>query len=165
MADVKQEKNIIKLGENRILKLEIYTSDNKLTNEYLEFDLEDIEYPLRVNQAQKEHIKNMNGLKIQLANLDKQQDKKGKYIMSWKDEETIKIYREFFEREMKVIDLIIGEGGCKKLLNGRKPYVTMFNEITKILKEQVEPQLKINSQDITSYIKEKYGNKDSDVLE
>lgn len=163
MTDVNDKKII--LGKDRILRLEIFTSKNESTGNFLEFDLEDIEYPLRVNQAQKEHIKNMNGLKIQLANLEKQQDKKGKYILSWKDEETIKIYREFYQREMKAIDLMIGEGGCAKLLNGRKPYVTMFNEIVKILKDQVEPYLRTNSKDITDYIKEKYGKQDSDVLE
>lgn len=165
---MEENKKIIKLSDNRVLRLDIYTSKGEATGEFLEFDLEDVEYPLKVNQAHKEHVKNFEILKADLRVLEKKEDKKGKYILSWKDEETIRIYREFFQREMKAIDLIIGEGGCKKLLNGRKPYVTMFNEISDILKEQVEPYLKENSKNINDYIediKKKYKNTDGDVLE
>ena len=44
----------------------------------------------------------------------------------------------------------------------------MFNEISDILKEQVEPYLKENSKNINDYIediKKKYKNTDGDVLE
>lgn len=165
MADVKQEEKFIQLGKDNILRLKIRTYEGKETGEVIEIDTEDIEYPLRISESQKLHEKNLRGLQNKLKFIEQQPDKKGKFVLSWKDEEEYKAYAEFYRREMEAIDLIIGEGATKKLLNGRKPYLSMYKEISEILKNQIYPYLKVNMTEISNKIKEIYSTDKSDVIE
>lgn len=156
--------NFIQLKKDNILKIGIKTADGKDTGEHLEFDMEDIELPLRLNQSGVEHKKNLQQLKMQIQIIEKQQDKKGKQMLSWKEEEKIKAYRDFYNKEMKALDLFLGEGGTLKLLNGRKPYYSMYEDIGEII-EPIMPLIKQRTDNIISNIKEKYANKQSDVIE
>ena len=156
--------NFIQLKKDKILRIGIKTADGKDTGEHLEFDLEDLELPLRLNQSEIEHKKNLQNLKMQIQIIDKKQDKKGKQLLSWKEEEKIKAYKEFYKREMKALDLFVGEGGTAKLLNGRKPYYSMYEDIGEIL-EPIMPLIEQRTQDIIENIKEKYKDKKSDVIE
>lgn len=156
--------NFIQLKKDNILKFGIKTADGKDTGEHLEFDMEDIELPLRINQSELEHKKNIQNLKMQIMVIDKKQDKKGKQLLSWKEEEKIKAYKEFYNKEMKALDLFLGEGGTLKLLNGRKPYYSMYEDIGEII-EPIIPIIEKRTQEITNIIKEKYANKKSDVIE
>lgn len=101
---------------------------------------------------------------MQIMVIDKKQDKKGKQMLSWKEEEKIKAYKDFYNKEMKALDLFLGEGGTLKLLNGRKPYYSMYEDIGEII-EPIMPLIKQRTQDITNIIKQKYANKQSDVIE
>ena len=66
---------------------------------------------------------------------------------------------------MDALDLFLGEGGTKKLLNGRKPYYSMYDDISEML-EPILPKLKLSADSIVEKIKEKYSNtKENDVLE
>lgn len=163
-AELNKSDNKIQLKKDSIFRVEIFTSDGKSTNQFLEFDLEDIELPLRLNKCEIEHKKNAQALKFELDVIEKKQDKKGKYLLSWKDEEKIKAFQNYYDKEMKTLDLFLGEGGTKKLLNGRKPYYTMYNDIAEIL-EPIMPKLKLRADDITNKIKEKYSVKEDNVLE
>lgn len=156
--------NFIQLKKDNILKIGIKTSDGVDTGEHLEFDLEDLELPLRLNQSEIEHKKNLQNLKMQIQIIDKKQDKKGKQLLSWKEEEKIKAYKEFYKREMNALDLFVGEGGTAKLLNGRKPYYSMYEDMGEIL-EPIMPLIEQRTQDIIKNIKEKYKDKKSDVIE
>ncbi len=156
--------NFIQLKKDNILKIGIKTSDGVDTGEHLEFDMEDIELPLRLNQSELEHKKNLQNLKMQIMVIDKKQDKKGKQMLSWKEEEKIKAYKDFYNKEMKALDLFLGEGGTLKLLNGRKPYYSMYEDIGEII-EPIMPLIKQRTDNIISNIKEKYANKQSDVIE
>lgn len=156
--------NYIQLKKDNILRFGIRTTDGEDTGEFLEFDMEDVELPLRINEADILHKKNMQDLKMKLAILDKKQDKKGKYILSWKEEEKIKIVKEFYDKEMKALDLFLGENGTKKLLNGRNPYLTMYDDIAEYI-EPIMPKLKANSEDIVNSIRKKYKTEQSDVIE
>ena len=153
----------IQLKKSNVLKFGIRTEDGTDTGEWLEFDLEDIELPLKINESDKMHQANVQDLKTKLFILEKKQDKKGKYILSWKEEEKIKLYKEFFIKEEKALDLFIGEGGTKKLLCGRPPYITMYGDIAELLKP-VMPKIKQTAQDITEKIKGKYSTKSGDVI-
>ena len=52
-----------------------------------------------------------------------------------------------------------------KLLNGRKPYYEMYDDISEML-EPILPMLKTSTENIVDKIKGKYGNqKENDVLE
>lgn len=158
MADVNQnkEENFIQLKKDNILKIGIKDSEGNDTGEHLEFDLEDIELPLKLNQCDAKHKKNLVDLQNRYKIIDNQEDKKGKFILSWKEEEKIKALKEFYEKEMEALDLFLGKGGTKKLLNGRNPYISMYNDIAEII-EPILPKLKVRSEDIKNKIVSKYG--------
>ena len=63
--------NIIKLNKDDILRLEIVTSDGKKTGNYLEFDLEDIELPLKYQELLEKDEKNKKNLRNQLMIIEK----------------------------------------------------------------------------------------------
>lgn len=156
--------NFIQLKKDNILKIGIKTADGQDTGERLEFDMEDIDLPLRLNECEAQHRKNINDLKMKMLLIDKKEDKKGKKILSWKEEEKIKLFKEFYEKEMESLDLFLGKGGTAKLLNGRSPYYSMYEDISEML-EPILPLLKQSTDDIINKVKEKYSNKKEDVLE
>lgn len=158
--------DVIQLKKDNILRIGIKDSDGVDTGEHLEFDLEDIELPLRLNECEAKHRKNLEYLKNQFIIIDKKEEKKGKFILSWKEEEKLKALQEFYKREMEALDLFLGEDGTKKLLNGRKPYYSMYEDISEML-EPIMPKLKLRADDIANKIKDKYSNKatEKNVLE
>ena len=85
-----EKENFIQLKKNNILKIGIKDSDGNDTGEHLEFDLEDINLPLRLNECDEKHRKNLEFLRNQFIIIDKKEDKKGKKILSWKEEEKLK---------------------------------------------------------------------------
>lgn len=165
-AEVKNKSdNIIRLKKRNTLRFKIETDEGIDTGEYLEFDLDDIELPLKLKQCEVEHRKNIQYLKNQFIIIDKKEDKKGKYLLSWKEEERQKAIKEFYNKEMKTLDLFLGKDGTKKLLNGKEPYYEMYNDIVDEL-EPIMPKLQLKAEDITKKIKEKYSNKKEEkVLE
>ena len=157
--------NFIKLNEDNILKLGIKTSDGKDTGEFLEFDLEDIELPLKYQDMNEELKKNIKNLENQLLIIDRRQDVKGKKLMSKNEEDKIKIMGEYVRRQARVYDAFLGENGVKKLLNGRKLGWTSLQEIDEIIEKQIFPYLESNMEDITQKIKNKYsGSNEKEVL-
>lgn len=158
--------NFIQLKKDNIFRIGIKDIEGNDTGEHLEFDLEDIELPLRLNECEAKHRKNLEFLKNQFVVIEKKEDKKGKFILSWKEEEKIKVLQEFYKREMEALDLFLGQNGTNKLLNGRKPYYSMYEDISEIL-EPIMPKLKLRADDIVNKIKEKYSNNatEKNVLE
>ena len=123
----------IQIQKDNILKIGIKTSDGKDTGEHLEFDLEDLELPLKLSNIKDLHNQNLKDLRAQLMFIEKREDKKGKKLLSLNQESKIKALNEFYKKEMNVIDLFLGEGGTKKMLNGRNPYYSMYDDIIKSL--------------------------------
>ena len=158
--------DFIQLKKDSILRIGIKDSKGNDTGEHLEFDLEDIELPLRLNECEAKHRKNLESLRNQFIIIDKKEDKKGKFVLTWKEEEKLKAVQEFYKREMQALDLFLGEGGTKKLLNGRKPYYSMYEDISEML-APILPKLKLRADDIADKIKAKYSNVDNEknVLE
>ena len=156
--------NFIQLKKDNILRIGIKTADGKETGEHLEFDLEDIELPLRLNECEVQHRKNVTDLRMKTLIIDKKEDKKGKKLLSWKEEEKIKLFKEFYEKEMQALDLFLGENGTKKLLNGRKPYYSMYEDINEML-EPILPLLKVNADKIVEDVKKKYAKKEEEVIQ
>jgi hypothetical protein len=158
--------NFIQLKKDNIFRIGIKDIEGNDTGEHLEFDLEDISLPLRLNECEAKHRKNLEFLKNQFVVIEKKEDKKGKFILSWKEEEKIKVLQEFYKREMEALDLFLGQNGTNKLLNGRKPYYSMYEDISEIL-EPIMPKLKLRADDIVNKIKEKYSNNatEKNVLE
>jgi hypothetical protein len=158
--------DFIQLKKDNILRIGIKDIEGNDTGEHLEFDMEDIELPLRLNECEARHRKNLEFLKMQFVIIDKKEDKKGKFILSWKEEEKLKVLQEFYKRETEALDLFLGQNGTNKLLNGRKPYYSMYEDINDML-VPILPKLKLKADDIANKIKEKYSNKatEKNVLE
>lgn len=155
--------NFIQLKKDNILRIGIKTVDGKETGEHLEFDLEDITLPINLNKCNELHKSNLRNLRNQIFIIDKKQDKKGKQLLSANEEEKIKVMQKFYIEEMKALDLFLGENGTAKLLNGRKPYFSMFDDISEMLKP-IMPMLETTTQSITDKIKAKYSTTQSDVI-
>ena len=149
--------DFIQLKKDSILRIGIKDNDGNDIGEHLEFDMEDINLALRLNECDEKHRKNLEFLRNQFIIIDKKEDKKGKKILSWKEEEKLKVLQEFYKREMEALDLFLGENGTKKLLNGRNPYYSMYEDINDILKP-ILPKLKLRADDIAKKIKDKYSN-------
>ena len=151
---------------NNVLKVNIQDENGNDTGNFLEFDLEDIELPLRIQKLEDEHKKNLNYIKMSFVLIDKKQDRSGKKILSSNEEEKLKVIKTFYEKEMSIIDLALGEGATRKLLNGRNPYYDMFDDIKSYL-EPLKPYFEEQGDNIIKSFKEKYSekSKNTNVLE
>lgn len=157
--------NFVQLNKSSLLRLGIKDENGKDTGEYLEFDLEDIELPLKYQDLLEQEKKNRQNLKNQLMIIEKRQDVKGKKLMSKNEEDKIKAINEFYKKEVDVLNGFLGDKGVEKLLNGRKIGWTTLEEIDEIVSKQIQPYLKDNMTSIEDKIKNKYGHKEeTDVL-
>ena len=148
--------NVIKLNKNSTLRLEIETNEGNKTGDVLEFDLEDIELPLKYQDLLEKDKKNKEHLRNQVLIIDKREDVKGKKLLSKNEEDKIKALNEFFNKEIEVYNMFLGERGVEKLLNGRKMGWTTLQEIDKIIEKQIVPHVNVSMDKITQKVKEKY---------
>lgn len=147
--------NKIKLKENGIIRVDIYDKLDNYTGNYLTFDLEDVELPLRYQNMVDEHYKNFNWVKQMITAIGKKEDHKIKNsILTTNEKETFKVLNEFYHREQETLDKFLGKDGCKKLLNGRKPYLEMFNDISNYL-EPLLPVFEESSKKMDERLKER----------
>lgn len=146
----------ITLKETGVKRFGIRTKDGQDTGEYIELDLEDIELPLKASECQEKHIENFNRLKekVKLAG-NLKAEKEEHEIMSQQNQAILKALKEYYEEDEKALDMFLGEGATKKLLAGRKPYVTMFDDINEYL-NQIVPDLEDAINHLDEKIKAKY---------
>lgn len=149
--------NFIQLKKSDTLKLGIKDSEGKPTGEYLEFDLEDIEIPLRYQDMIEKDKRLTQNLRNQMIVIDKRQDVKGKKLLSKNQEDKVRLFAEYLKEEEKILNEFLGENGVSKLLGGRKLGWTSLTEIGEIINEQIAPHLDINMKHVTDKVKEKYG--------
>lgn len=155
--------NVIQLKENKnILKLWINDEKGNKTGEYLEFNLEDIELPIKYQTILEEDKKARQNLKNQYAIIEKKQDRKGKKLFSANEEAKIKAVQDFLKKEVEIYNMFLGENGVQKLLNGNKLSWGSLEYIDEIIEKQILPQLQVNAEDIKSQIMKKYSNKKED---
>lgn len=150
------DNNIIKLNKDNVLRLGIQTNEGIDTGEYLEFDLEDIELPLKYQELIEKDKKNKENLRNQMLIIDKREDIRGKKLLSQNEEDKIKAINDFFKKEIEIYNMFLGKNGVQKLLNGRKLGWTTLQEIDDIIDKQITPHLNKNMKSITDKIKEKY---------
>lgn len=148
--------NFIQLSKGNVLTLKIRTAEGKETGEVLEFDLEDIELPLRYQDLLDKDKKNKENLRNQILIIDRRQDVKGKKLLSKNEEDKYKALNDFFKKEAEIYNMFLGERGVEKMLNGRKLGWFTLGEIDKIITEQILPHLDLTMDSITNKIKEKY---------
>lgn len=161
-----EKESFIQLKKDNVFRIGIKDSEGNDTGKYISFDLEDITLPLRLNDCEDMHHKNVVNLRDRFAIIDKKQDVKGKKILSKKEEEKIKALEEYYRNEMKALDLFIGEGKTQMILDlmGRNPYYSMYEDISQLL-EPILPKLKLNAESIKKQIINKYSkNNDKEVL-
>ena len=159
--------NILKLNNNDVLRFTIVDINGKETGEFLDFDLEDIELPLRYQELIEQDKKNKQWIKNQLTIISKREDVKGKKLLSKNQEDSIKAFNEFLKKEEEVYDSFLGENGVKKLLCGRKLGWTTLQEIDELIETSIAPKLKVNATNVIDKIKSKYKmeDKEENVLE
>ena len=87
--------NVIKLNKSDVLTLKIQTEDGKDTGEILEFQLDDIELPLRYQELIEKDKKNKEHLRNQMLIIDKREDVKGKKLLSKNEEDKIRALNDF----------------------------------------------------------------------
>ena len=157
--------NSIQIEEKNVLKFNVKKENGEDTGLVIKIDLQDIELPLRINKMQELHEKNISILKQKYAVLEKQEDKKGTGLLTWKQEEQVKLLREFYDNDMKALDMFIGQGMTKKILKAidRFPYYDMFDDIVNAFEpvlEKIEVEAGKMVADMEKKIKgieEKYG--------
>jgi len=157
--------NYIQLKNDNILRLKIIDAEGNDTGNVLEFDLTDLELPLRLQKIGEEDKRNRLYLKNELQIIDKKQDHKGKKLLSSKQEAQIKAVNNFMKKEIEMFNLFLGENGVEKLLNGRKVSINAIEEILQIIKEQIMPKIEMDFKSINEKIIKKYSNKRDDVIE
>lgn len=162
--------NVIKLKERKdIFKLGIIdekgnvVKDNNGYEVCLEFDLGDIELPLKYNRCVNLINQARQNLKAQFIIIDKKKDHKGKQLLSSNEEAKARAIKHFYKEMEEAMDLFLGEGGTKKYLNGKKPYWEMFDDLSEALEPHLD-KMKLTVTDMTTRIKEKYKVTESDVL-
>lgn len=152
----------VTLGTNDILRLGIRDFNGNETGEYLEFDFDDIELPLRYQELLEADKKNRSYTQKQLLIIDKRQDVKGHKMMSKNEEDKIKVLNEFFKKEVEIYNMFLGENGVQKLLNGRKLGWTTLKEIDEIIEKQILPYVKIDMKRVADKIKKTYSSSDTE---
>lgn len=158
--------NIIQLKKNDdILRLKIEDENGNDTGNYLEFNLEDIELPIRYQNIIEEDKKARANLKNQFLIIDKKQDHKGKKLLSANEEAKIKAMQDFYKKEVEIYNMFLGENGVQKLLNGRQLSWSTLDEIDAIIEKSILPLLEINANKIKEKIMSKYGKKREDIIE
>ena len=149
--------NFIQLKKKDTLKLGIRDEEGKDTGEYLEFNLQDIELPLKYQEMLEQDKKNKEWVQKQMVIIDKRQDVLGKKMLSKNEEDRIKVLNEFFKKEVEIYNIFLGENGVQKLLNGENLGWTSLNLIDEYIEKQILPYLDMNMKHITELVKEKYG--------
>ena len=157
----------IQLKQDNLFKIGIKNAEGEDTGEIITIDLEDIKLPLRCQESEKMIKDNNKWLQAQRIMIEKRPDKKGKKLLSANEEALLKLVNEYYEKQTKAYELVLGEGAIKKILCGREMYITFFSDLEEQMKK-LRPKLNQNVVDIKEKIKsitEKYGQKDSDVME
>lgn len=130
---------------------------------FIEFNLGDIELPLKYNRCLNQIEQARKNLKAQFIIIDKKQDHRGKQLLSSNELEKVKAMKQFYKDMEVAMDLFLGPGGTQKFLNGSNPYWEMWDDIDNMLKPYYD-KMKLTVTDMTDRIKEKYKVTESDVL-
>lgn len=158
---LKNKKDIMQLGfqdeEGNIMK------DENNKEIYIQFDLGDIDLPLKYNKCVNLLEQARKNLKAQMIIINKKQDNKGKQLLSSNDVLKVKAFKQCYKEMEEAMDLFLGKGGTRKFLNGRSPYIEMWDDISEALEPYME-KMKLTVSDMEQRIKQKYKITDNDVI-
>lgn len=135
---------------------DVYRIEVNDNGEYIEFDLLDIDLPMKLMNG-AESLKKEERIYRQKSNALRKQ---------YKDKELyVKMYdldRDYCNKLRNIFDSFLGEGACQKIF-GNTNRINMFNDFM----EQLEPHLdkmELNIQGIKEKLYNKYISKDKKVL-
>lgn len=161
---LKNRKDVLKLGfqdeEGNIIK------DENNREVYIQFDLGDIDLPLRYNKCINLISQARKNLNAQMLIINKKQDNKGKQLLSSNEVLKVKAFKQCYKEMEEAMDLFLGEGGTRKFLNGRNPYIEMWDDISETLEPYMN-KMQLTVEGMEQRIKQKYKiteSKDSDVM-
>ena len=150
--------NIIQVKNDKVRRLKIVDINGEPTGDYLEFQIDDIELPLKYQEIQEQIKKNPMWIKNQLSLIKKRPDVKGKKLMSKNEEDIIKAINEFYKKQEQVYNMFLGKDGIKKLLCGRKMSWETFSEVDEIIEKQILPYINQDAESLIDRITKKYSN-------
>ena len=150
--------NIIQVKNDKVRRLKIVDINGEPTGDYLEFQVDDIELPLKYQEIQEQIKKNQMWIKNQLSLIKKRPDVKGKKLMSKNEEDIIKAINEFYKKQEQVYNMFLGKDGIKKLLCGRKMSWETFAEVDEIIEKQILPYINQDAESLIDRITKKYSN-------
>lgn len=150
---LKERKDILKLGFQDTEGNIIYDKNGKEV--CIEFDLGDIDLPIKYNKCVTQINDARRELKNKFIIINKQKDRKGKGFLSHNEEEKTKVIKEFYKKMESSMDLFLGQGGTQKFLNGKKIYWEVWDDISEALKPHMD-KLHLTIEDMENRIKNKY---------
>ncbi|MBP3463763.1 MAG: hypothetical protein J6K45_04705 [Clostridia bacterium] len=154
---LKERKDIFRLGFKDTEGNIIYDKDGKEV--CIEFDLGDIDLPIKYNKCVTQINDARRELKNKFIIINKQKDRKGKGFLSHNEEEKTKVIKEFYKKMESSMDLFLGQGGTQKFLNGKKIYWEVWDDISEALKPHMD-KLHLTVEDMENRIKNKYSLKE-----
>jgi hypothetical protein len=150
------EKRIV-VNEDDSLILEIYDKKGNKTGECLQFDLGDIDLPLRYQELIEKDKKNRETLRNAILVIEKRQDVPGKNYLSKNQEDSVRAVVDFFKKEVEIYNMFLGENGVQKLLNGRKLKWDTLDEIDHIINDQIRPYIEEDIKKVKEKVINVYG--------
>lgn len=147
--------------ENEINRIRVRSKDAYIievndAGETIEFDLTDIDLPLRLERSMQTARETGEWLNQRLLVIRRREDHTSKgSLLSDNERAAREAYREAYGRLRDAIDAFCGEGASAKIF-GQKNYLEMFSD----LMEQLEPHLekmRAKGMDIRTRIAAKYG--------
>lgn len=159
---IDNKRDILKIGLQDMEGNNILDKDGNQA--YWEFDVADIEIPLKIARAEEQYYKDTKETKAKLIAVDKKQDSISKAGLSKNEVEKVKLVKEYMKKQVTILETIIGKDGVDKFLNGRDYYIEMFDDIMSAL-EQILPMIEKKRGSIEDRIKKKYGVTEENILE
>lgn len=140
----------------RIKKDDVYKIEVNDNGDYIEFDLLDIELPIKAMNLAKNYKKLYENHSKKIFAISKEYLNNKELLFKKKYEAD----KYFFEECRKAFDNFLGEGACQKIF-GDTNRIIMFNELL----EQLEPhfeKMQINVEKIKENLINKYSNSNED---
>lgn len=142
----------------RVKKDDTYKIEVNDNGEYIEFDLLDIELPMKCLNASRELKKQTDFYNKRIIAIAKQYADNQELLFINKN----KVDMEFCKKMRQVFDSFLGEDACKKIF-GSTNRVGMFDELFDQLAPHFE-KMQINIEKIKDKLIEKYSHKDKETI-
>lgn len=151
------------MNQLRIKRSSIYTIEVNDKGETIQFDLEDLELPFKLDEAYRKVNKIANAVKAKRLIIEKKEDiKSPDGIMSSREREIMLLYKESFKQMREAMDCFLGEGGCQKIF-GDVNYLTMYDDLLEELKPHIK-KMNLNVGSVIERIEKKYSDSSDNVL-